>query len=149
VVNVSSGLPGVSGVWCHEGGGRSIIAVAIEQRYAGHSRQAGHLAPQHPVTAYMNRLVITVDHDVNARGLDEVMWAVATRCDPQRDIDIMRYSSGSRVDPLLLPGEPRCNSRALIDACRPHERLAEFPVVAEASADLLPRAVQRWPDLAE
>lgn len=147
---ISSGLPGVTGVWCHEaGGGRSIIAVALEQRYAGHSRQAGYLAAQHPVTAYMNRLVITVDHDVNARDLDEVMWAVATRCDPQRDIDIMRYCWGSRVDPLLLPGEPRYNSRALIDACRPYERLADFPAVAEASADLLRRAVQRWPDLAE
>jgi 3-polyprenyl-4-hydroxybenzoate decarboxylase len=97
----------------------------------------------------MNRLVITVDHDVSARDLDEVMWAVATRCDPQRDIDIMRYCWGSRVDPLLLPGEPRYNSRALIDACRPYERLADFPAVAEASADLLRRAVQRWPDLAE
>jgi UbiD family decarboxylase len=147
---ISSGLPGVTGVWCHEaGGGRSIIAVAIEQGYAGHSRQAGYLAAQHPVTAYMNRLVITVDHDVNARDLDEVMWAVATRCDPQRDIDIMRYSWGSRVDPLLLPGEPRYNSRALIDACRPYERLADFPAVAEASADLLRRALQRWPDLRE
>jgi UbiD family decarboxylase len=147
---ISSGLPGVTGVWCHEaGGGRSIIAVAVEQRYAGHSRQAGYLAAQHPVTAYMNRLVITVDHDVNARDLDEVMWAVATRCDPQRDIDIMRYSWGSRVDPLLLPGEPRYNSRALIDACRPYERLADFPAVAEASADLLRRALQRWPDLGE
>ena len=69
--------------------------------------------------------------------------------DPQRDIDIMRYCWGSRVDPLLLPGEPRYISRALIDACRPYERLADFPAVAEASADLLRRAVQRWPDLAE
>ena len=43
-------LPGVAGVWLHEvGGGRSIIAVAIDQQYAGHSRQAGYLAAQHPV----------------------------------------------------------------------------------------------------
>jgi 3-polyprenyl-4-hydroxybenzoate decarboxylase len=146
---ISSGLPGVAGVWCHEaGGGRSLVVVAVEQRYAGHSRQAGYLAAQHPVTAYMNRLVITVDQDVNPRDLDEVMWAVSTRCDPQRDIDIMRYGWGSRADPLGPPGQPAYNSRALIDACRPHERLADFPAVAQAGDDLLRRAAQRWPELA-
>ena len=75
----SAGLPGVSAVWCHEaGGGRAIIVVGLQQRYAGHSRQAGYLAAQLPVTAYMNRLVITVDADVDPRDLHEVMW----RCRP-------------------------------------------------------------------
>lgn len=147
---IRSGLAGVAGVWCHEaGGGRLIVVVAVEQRYAGHSRQVGYLAAQHPVTAYMNRLVITVDHDVNPRDLDEVMWAVSTRCDPERDIDVMRYCWGSRVDPLAMPASPAYNSRALIDACRPFERLADFPVVAEASADVLRRAAELWPELAE
>lgn len=144
------GLGGIAGVWCHEaGGGRSIIAVAVEQRYAGHSRQAGYLAAQHPVTAYMNRLVITVDSDVDPRDLDEVMWAVSTRCDPELDVEIMRKTWGSRVDPLGLPGQPTYNSRMLIDACRPFERLHDFPAVAEASADALQRVLQRWPDLGQ
>jgi UbiD family decarboxylase len=147
---IAAGLPGVAGVWLHEvGGGRSIIAVAIEQRYAGHSRQAGYLAAQHPVTAYMNRLVITVDADINPRDLGEVMWAVSTRCDPQRDVDIMRYSWGSRVDPLGKPGDPAYNSRLLIDACRPFERLDDFPAVAESSPDVLRRVAERWPGLTE
>src|SRR5215469_9376058 len=146
---ISSGLPGVSGVWCHEaGGGRAIIVVGLEQRYAGHSRQAGYLAAQLPVTAYMNRLVITVDADVDPRDLHEVMWAVSTRCDPARDIDIMRYSWGCMTDPLRLPGEPTYNSRALIDACRPFERLADFPAVAETSGAVLARVAGRWPELA-
>lgn len=145
---IDTGLAGVRGVWCHEvGGGRSIIAVAIEQRYAGHSRQAGYLAAQHPVTAYMNRFVIVVDQDINPRDLDEVMWAVSTRCDPARDIEIMRYSWGSRVDPLGLPGEPAYNTRALIDACRPFERLGDFPIVAEASAEILRKVGDKWPGL--
>jgi UbiD family decarboxylase len=145
-----AGLPGVAGVWLHEvGGGRSIIAVAVEQRYAGHSRQAGYLAAQHPVTAYMNRLVITVDPDINPRDLGEVMWAVSTRCDPQRDVDVMRYSWGSRVDPLGRPGEPAYNSRLLIDACRPFERLADFPPVAASSDEVLRRVAERWPGLTE
>jgi 4-hydroxy-3-polyprenylbenzoate decarboxylase len=146
---ISAGLPGVAGVWCHEaGGGRAIIVVAVDQRYAGHSRQAGYLAAQHPVTAYMNRLVITVDPDINPRDLEQVMWAVSTRCDPQRDIDVMRFTYGSRIDPLGTPGQPTYNSRALIDACRPHERLADFPTVAQASDEVLDRVARQWPELA-
>jgi len=144
----SAGLSGVAGAWCHEaGGGRSIVVVAIEQRYAGHSRQAGYLAAQHPVTAYMNRIVIVVDADINPRNLEEVMWAVATRCDPEIDLDVMRRSWGSRVDPLGLPGQVPYNSRMLIDACRPFERLADFPAVAECSAEALEQAAARWPEL--
>ena len=145
---IGTGLQGVAGVWCHEaGGGRSIVAVALEQRYAGHSRQAGYLAAQHPVTAYMNRLVITVDADVDPRSLDEVMWAVSSRCDPELDVDIMRRTWGSRVDPLGLPGQPAYNSRMLIDACRPFERLGDFPPVAEANPEALRRVLERWPEL--
>src|SRR5262249_5654540 len=143
---IDSGLAGVKGVWCDEsGGGRSIVVVAIEQRYAGHSRQAGYLAAQHPVPAHMNRLVIVGDRDVKHRHLDEVMWAVSTRCDPARDVEIMRYSWGSRVDPLGVTGEPAYNSRMLIDACRPFERLADFPVVAASDPELVRQVGERWP----
>jgi UbiD family decarboxylase len=145
---VNSGLPGVSGVWAHEaGGGRSLVVVAIEQGYPGHSSQAGHLAAQHPSSAYMNRFVITVDSDINPRSLDEVMWAVSTRCEPGRDIDIMRRTWGSRVDPLHTGDGPAYNSRALLDACRPYERLHDFPEVAEAPAEALAAAARRWPQL--
>jgi 3-polyprenyl-4-hydroxybenzoate decarboxylase len=77
------------------------------------------------------------------------MWAVSTRCDPERDTEVMRYSWGSRVDPLRLAGTPAYNSRLLIDACRPFERLDEFPKVAESSEEVLRRVAERWPGLAE
>jgi hypothetical protein len=51
------------------------------------------------------------------------------------------------TDPLVLPGEPTYNSRALIDACRPFERLADFPAVAEASSAVLGKVARRWPEL--
>lgn len=98
----------------------------------------------------MNRMVIVVDSDINPRDLGEVMWATSTRCDPQRDVEIMRYSWGSRVDPLATPGGPYYNSRLLIDACWPFERLgSDIPVVAESSAEVLRRVAERWPNLAE
>jgi 4-hydroxy-3-polyprenylbenzoate decarboxylase len=144
---VRTGLPGVRGVWSHEvGGGRQLLVVAIDQRYAGHARQAAYLTSQLPAAAYMNKFVIVVDGDVDPRSLNDVMWSVCTRTEPERDIEVMRYTWGSRVDPLR-EGGPAYNSRAVIDACRPFERLAEFPEVAEASPDLLSRMTDRWPDV--
>jgi UbiD family decarboxylase len=144
----ATGLPGLQGVWAHEvGGGRQLLAVSIEQRYAGHVRQAGLLTSQLPAAAYMNKFVIVVDHDVDPRNLSELMWAVCTRTEPGRDIDVLRETWGSRVDPLREPGAPAYNSRAVIDACRPFERLDGFPQVAEASRELIDRVTRRWPEV--
>lgn len=144
---IRTGLPGVAGVWAHEaGGGRQLLAVAVEQQYAGHARQAGYLVSQLPGAAYMNKFVVVVDADVDPRSLNEVMWAVCTRTDPAEDIEALRRTWGSRVDPLRAPGLPAFNTRAVIDACRPWERLADFPAVAEASRELTEKVARRWPD---
>lgn len=143
-----SGVPGITGVWAHEaGGGRSLLVVAMDQAYPGHSRQVGYLAAQHPASAYMNRFVVTVDSDIDPRSLDQVMWALCTRCEPQDDIDIMRRTWGSRVDPLYNGHGPTFNSRAVLDGCRPFDRLDDFPEVAEADPGELRAAAARWPEL--
>jgi UbiD family decarboxylase len=143
-----TGLPGVRGVWAHEaGGGRSLLIVSLEQRYPGHARQAAYLASQLPNAAYMNRFTVVVDHDVNPRDLGEVMWAMCGRTNPEIDIEVMKRTWGSRVDPLTLPGDIAFNSRAVIDACRPYERLADFPAVAESSPELIDSVSRRWPEV--
>ena len=145
---IKTGLPGVEGVWAHEtGGGRQLLVVAIHQQYAGHARQAAYLTSQLPAAAYMNKFVVVVDADVDPRSLNDVMWAVCTRTDPGEDIEILRKTWGSRIDPLSVPGEPPFNSRAVIDACRPWTRLDSFPQVAESSRALLDRVRHRWPDV--
>ena len=145
---VKSGVRDVRGVWAHEtGGGRLLIVVSITQRFPGHSRQAGFITAQCDAAAYMNRYVIVVDDDIDPMNLEEVMWAVCTRCDPAEDIDIMRKSWGSKVDPLVADASVPYNSRALIDACRPFERLATFPRVASASPRLIRDTVAKWRDV--
>ncbi|MFI5587319.1 hypothetical protein ACIA5G_19885 [Amycolatopsis sp. NPDC051758] len=39
----------------------------------------------------------------------------------------MNRTWGSKLNPLSVAGEPPYNSRAIIDACRPFERLDTFP----------------------
>jgi UbiD family decarboxylase len=142
---VATGVPGVVKAWAHEaGGGRLFVGVAIEQRYAGHSRQVGHLAAQLPAASYMNRYVVVVDHDIDPADLDQLIWAVSTRTDPAEDIEIQRRTRGSRLDPMLPEGAAPFNSRAVIDACRPWERLRSFPRVAESDPGYLAEIRAKW-----
>ena len=95
----------------------------------------------------MNRFVIVVDDDVDPMNLEEVIWAVTTRCEPSEDIEIMRKSWGSKVDPLLADPAVPYNTRALIDACRPFEKLHTFPRVAQVSPAGVRRTVAKWKEL--
>ena len=88
-----------------------------------------------------------VDEDIDVTDLDEVMWAVCTRSDPATDIDIMRKSWGSRADPLQTDHDAPYNSRALIDACIPFERIKDFPRVAEADPAFLAEIERKWSSL--
>jgi UbiD family decarboxylase len=142
---VATGVPGIVKAWAHEpAGGRLFVAVSIAQRYAGHARQVGHLTAQLPAVSYMNRYVVVVDDDIDPANLDDLMWAMATRTDPADDIEILRRARGSRLDPMLPPRAPPFTSRAVIDACRPWERLASFPKVAESDPAYLNEVRARW-----
>jgi UbiD family decarboxylase len=147
---VAAGVPDVRAVWAHEiGGARMFNVVAIKQRYAGHSRQAGHILSQCGVGAYMSRYSVVVDEDIDPANLQEVMWAVATRTDPAVDIDIIQRGMGSKNDPMFVAYryDAPFSSKAIIDACRPWDHLAEFPAVAEASKELQERIRAKWKDL--
>jgi 4-hydroxy-3-polyprenylbenzoate decarboxylase len=145
---VKIGVRDVKGVWAHEvAGGRLLVVVAIRQRFCGHSRQAGYIAAQCPAAAYMNRFVIVVDDDIDPMNLEEVIWAMSTRCDPAEDIEILRKSWGSKVDPMLDDPTAPYMTRAVIDACRPFEKLATFPQVAESTPAQMRETVAKWKEL--
>jgi UbiD family decarboxylase len=147
---VASGVPDVKAVWAHEiGGARMFNVVAIKQRYAGHARQAGHILSQCGVGAYMSRYSVVVDDDIDPSNLQEVMWAVATRTDPALDIDIIQRGLGSKNDPMFVAYryDAPLASKAVIDACRPYDHLAEFPAVAEATKELQAKIRAKWKDL--
>jgi 4-hydroxy-3-polyprenylbenzoate decarboxylase len=139
-----AGLSGVTGVWCHEAGAARLFnVIAITQAYAGHARQAGMLAASCQSGAYLGRFVVVVDDDIDPTNLFDVLWAMCTRCDPAEDIDFIRKAWSGPLDPLLPRGQTH-NSRAVIMACRPYERISDFPAVARASPDLLRRVEEKF-----
>jgi UbiD family decarboxylase len=144
-----AGVPDVTSAWAHEiGTSRLLLGVAIKQRYAGHARQAGHIACQCHVGAYAGRYVVVVDDDIDVSNLDELIWALLTRSDPATSIDIVPNAWSTpldvRIDPEKRKRKEFTNSRAVIDACRPWHWRDQFPKASKLSAEERKEAYQRF-----
>jgi UbiD family decarboxylase len=70
--------------------------VSIEQRLPGQAKNA--LLAVLGADLYMKRVVV-VDHDVDVFDDRQVNWAIATRCQPDRDITVITQARGSDLDP--------------------------------------------------
>jgi 2,5-furandicarboxylate decarboxylase 1 len=70
--------------------------VSIEQRISGQAKNA--ILAVLGADLYMKRVVV-VDHDVDIFDDRQVNWAIATRCQPDRDIAIISNARGSDLDP--------------------------------------------------
>lgn len=140
-------LPGIRGVWV-PWATRLACVVSIEQMYAGHAKQAAMLAASVQAGGFCGRYTVVVDDDIDPTDIDAVLWAMATRSDPASDIDIVRNTWSTPLDPLL-PEPPFQNTRALIDACRPWAHRDTFPPVAEPSKELRAKTRQKWGHLLE
>ena len=70
--------------------------VSIEQRASGQAKNA--LLAVLGSDLYMKRVVV-VDHDVDVFDDRQVTWALATRCQPDRDILVVTNARGSDLDP--------------------------------------------------
>ncbi len=143
-------IPDVRGVWlAPEAGGVPLIVVSIKQRYAGHARQTALLSCVLRTVAYQTRYVIVVDEDIDPTNIGEVLWALATRSDPVQDIDIIRRIPTGRLDPMIRNAEVDvlCNSRAIIDACKPYEWGDDFAIPITLEPDIVERVRGKWGDL--
>ncbi len=70
--------------------------VAIEQRLPGQAKNA--ILAVLGADLYMKRVVV-VDHDVDIFNDREINWAIATRCQPDRDLTVIAGARGSDLDP--------------------------------------------------
>ena len=81
------------------GGPRFINVIAIEQMHAGHAKMAGLVAAGCGSNAYLGRIVIVVDDDIDITNNAEVNWALATRWDPKTQTDIIDGCWTGYIDP--------------------------------------------------
>ena len=141
------GVPGIKGVYCHPAaaGGFAMTVVSLEQRYAGHAPQALALAAQVPGGAYFAKWIIAVDEDVDPSNINQVLWAMATRCNPVEDIDILRQTWSTPLDPAQNPPEERpYSSKALINACMEHRYIKQFSKRTKIRRSVYEGVAAKW-----
>ena len=144
------GVSGVVGAYAHPAAasGWGIVVVAMKQQHAGHAAQVLALAAQCPAAAYYTKWIIAVDEDVDPTDFNEVMWALSTRCHPAEDIDVLRHTWSTGLDPSQYITEQRpYGSKALINACKPHRYIKQFPPSTLLRRDLYERVTARWAEL--
>lgn len=141
------GIPGICGVYSHPAaaGGFGMTIISMEQRHAGHAAQALALAAQVPGGAYYTKWIVAVDEDVDPTDIDQVIWAMASRCNPIDDIDILRNTWSTWLDPTQNPPEKRpYGSKALINACKEHRHLPVFSKRTTLRKPVYDKVARRW-----
>jgi 4-hydroxy-3-polyprenylbenzoate decarboxylase len=144
------GVPGIQGVYSHPAaaGGFGMTVVSLEQRYPGHVAQVLALAAQVPGGAYFTKWIIAVDEDVDPTDMDQVIWAMSTRCNPADAIEILRNTWSTGLDPAQNPPEKRLyGSKALINACKEHRHLKSFSKRSLLRKSVYDTVASRWKEL--
>ena len=124
-----------------------MCIIALKQAYPGHAMRAAHGAIG-GTAGYHGRFVIVVDDDIDPYNLEQVLWAIATRCDPETSLDVCRRIWSYKIDPRLPKHKKEVadytGSVAVIDACRPYHWIDEFPPTTQISEELLKETQAKW-----
>ncbi|MFZ0841264.1 MAG: UbiD family decarboxylase [Xanthobacteraceae bacterium] len=144
------GVPGVVSAYSHPAAasGWGMVIVSLKQQYAGHAAQVLALTAQCPAAAYYTKWVVAVDEDVDPTDFNQVMWALSSRCNPSEDMDFQRNTWSTGLDPSQYPPEVRpYGSKVLINACKPHRSIKQFPRSTLLREETYKRVAARWSEL--
>jgi UbiD family decarboxylase len=137
------GIPNIIGVNYSWG----MTIISIKQAYPGHAMRAAHGALG-GTAGYHGRFVIVVDEDIDPFDLEDVLWALATRCDPETSLDVCRRIWSYKIDPRLPKHKKEVGDYtgavAIIDACKPYYWIDEFPRTTKISEELLKTTEEKW-----
>jgi UbiD family decarboxylase len=137
-------LPGIKRAHMTRGGGGALHAVvSVDKPYEGFGKYVG-LAVLGTTAGRGIKQVIIVDDDVDPADPTQVEWAVATRVQPHRDIEILSELPGIILDPSLPRGDgrPPLTSKMIIDATRYDAK--NFAPVCLPSADVMAKVAREW-----
>lgn len=138
-------MPEIVDVWLPpEASSYRIAVIAIDKRYPGQARRVmmgmWSLLPQFQMT----KMVIVVDDDIDIRSWPDVMWALATRMDPARDLMVLERTPVDQLD-FASPLEG-LGGKVGFDATRKlgAETTREWGVGLEMSPEIGRQVAARW-----
>ena len=96
-----------------EGVLNDIAVVSIDKKYPGQGIKVG-MAVLSQGQLMFSKYVVVVDKDINVKDKSEVLWAIATRTDPSRDVVIIPRAPGDSLDHASFL--PNLSGKMIIDA---------------------------------
>ncbi|MFT6581664.1 MAG: 4-hydroxy-3-polyprenylbenzoate decarboxylase [Alphaproteobacteria bacterium] len=141
-------FPEITDFWLPpEGCSYRIAVVSVRKAYPGHAKRI-----MMGVWSYLRQFsytkwVIVVDDDIDARDWKDVMWAIATRMDPARDITLVENTPIDYLD--FASTEPSLGSKIGLDATNklPPETKREWGTEIRMSDDIIEKVDSMWRDL--
>ncbi len=130
-----------------EGCSYRIAVVSMKKAYPGHAKRVMMGVWSYLRQFMYTKWVIIVDDDINARDWKEVMWAVATRMDPARDITVIENTPIDYLD--FAAPESGLGSKIALDATNkwPPETKREWGRQIAMDEDVVQTVTEKWASL--
>jgi 4-hydroxy-3-polyprenylbenzoate decarboxylase len=120
-----------------------VIILAIKQSGAGDVQRVASALVESSAGRNL-RYAVIVDDDIDPYNLEKVFWAIATRYEAQRAVQIVRCLGDTEEGALGESADNNGHSAAIIDACRPFAWIDQFPRTTDISEALMQETVQKW-----
>jgi 4-hydroxy-3-polyprenylbenzoate decarboxylase len=130
-----------------EGCSYRIAVVSMKKAYAGHAKRVMMGVWSYLRQFVYTKFVIVVDDDIDARSWADVMWAVATRMDPARDITIVENTPIDYLD--FASPVSGLGGKIGLDATDkwPGETARPWGRKLRMREDIVTAVTQKWPSL--
>jgi len=119
-----------------EAGGAIITIIQMSPFYVGHSREVARSWLSSQVGTW-SKVVVVVDDDIDPFDLGQVFWALGSRTQGSRDIEVWNFCKTSRSDPSVPRGHGEYTDRVIIDATKK----LDYPYVKQYDGHWAPVAV--------
>ncbi|MFI5412621.1 MAG: UbiD family decarboxylase domain-containing protein, partial [Candidatus Micrarchaeales archaeon] len=122
----------------------NMCFVSIKKRFPGEAKKVmfsilglGQLS--------FTKIIVVFDDDIDIRNLQKVTWALATRVEPQRDVQIITNATADSLDHTT--NLPSFGSKMLIDATKKTKAegyAREWPDTITLPKDLVDEVEKKW-----
>ncbi|MBP1912080.1 UbiD family decarboxylase [Thermococcus stetteri] len=111
---------------------QGVAIVSIKKRYPGHGKKVLN-ALWGTGQAALTKVIVVVSEDINPHDINQVIWAIASFVDPQRDVLVIPNAHTDALDPAVP--NPPLGSKLGIDATRKLPEEMGGRVVEEVEED--------------
>jgi 4-hydroxy-3-polyprenylbenzoate decarboxylase len=128
-----------------EGCSYRIAVVSIRKAYPGHAKRVMMGVWSFLRQFVYTKFVIVVDDDIDARQWKDVMWAIATRMDPARDITVVERTPIDYLD--FASPESGLGGKLGLDATTkwPPETTRPWGRKIRMRDDIIAEVTEKWP----